>query len=88
MRWEVGKGHMYLRLIHVDVWQKPTQCCNAIIFQLKINLRNTWQIESILKVGGTFPLPSWNTFISGHPSDRFHSPQKRSGLKRSWTEGF
>ena len=23
--------------IHVDVWQKPTQQCKAIIFQLKIN---------------------------------------------------
>ena len=24
-------------LIHVDVWQKPTQHCKEIIFQLKIN---------------------------------------------------
>ena len=24
-------------LIHVDVWQKPTQPCKAIILQLKIN---------------------------------------------------
>ena len=41
--WEVGgkfkrKGTcVYLWLIHVDVWQKPTQYCQAIIFQLKIN---------------------------------------------------
>ena len=26
-----------LRLIHVDVWQKPTQYCTAIILQLKVN---------------------------------------------------
>ena len=26
-----------LWLIHVDVWQKPTQYCKAIIFQLKIS---------------------------------------------------
>ena len=26
-----------LWLIHVDVWQKPTQYCKAIILQLKIN---------------------------------------------------
>ena len=26
---------VYLWLIHVDVWQKPTQYCKAIIFQLK-----------------------------------------------------
>ena len=24
-------------LIHVNIWQKPTQHCKAIIFQLKIN---------------------------------------------------
>ena len=40
--WEVG-GRLkregtcvYLWLIHVDVWQKPTQHCKAIIVQLKI----------------------------------------------------
>ena len=31
---------MYLWLIHVDVWQKPTQYYNPIIFQLKIKLKN------------------------------------------------
>ena len=36
------KGHMrgtyvYLWLTHIDVWQKPTQYCKAIILQLKIN---------------------------------------------------
>ena len=78
--WEgdfLGRGHMYLRLIHVDVWHKPTQYCNIIIFQLNINFKNMRQIESILKMGGTFPLPSWNTFISGYSSDSFQTPQKR-----------
>ena len=28
---------VYLWLIHVDVWQKPTQYCKTIILQLKIN---------------------------------------------------
>ena len=43
MEWEVGgrfkkKGTcIYLWLIHVDEWQKPTQCCKAIILQLKVN---------------------------------------------------
>jgi hypothetical protein len=27
--------YVYLLLIHVAVWQKPTQHCKAIIFQLK-----------------------------------------------------
>ena len=29
--------YAYLRLIYVDVWQKPIQCCKAIILQLKIH---------------------------------------------------
>ena len=29
--------YVCLWLIHVDVWQKPTQYYKAIIFQLKIN---------------------------------------------------
>jgi hypothetical protein len=39
-RWEggsKGRGHEYMWLIHVDVWQKPTLYCKAIIPQLKIN---------------------------------------------------
>ena len=29
--------YVYLRLIHVDVWQKPTQYCKAITLQVKVN---------------------------------------------------
>ena len=29
--------YVCLRLIHVDVWQKPTQYWKAIILQLKVN---------------------------------------------------
>ena len=29
--------YVYLWLTHVDVWQKPTQYCKAIICQLKIS---------------------------------------------------
>ena len=29
--------YIYLWLIHVDVWQNPTQFCKVIILQLKIN---------------------------------------------------
>ena len=35
----------YLWLIHVDVWQKPTQYCKAIIPQLKINKQTNKQTE-------------------------------------------
>ena len=43
MLWEVGRRfkregtHVYLWKIHVDVWQKLTQYCKAIILQLKIS---------------------------------------------------
>ena len=30
-----GRRRMYIWLIHVGVWQKPTQCCKAIILQWK-----------------------------------------------------
>ena len=41
-RWEGGLGwgiHVYPWLIHVNVWQKPLQCCKVISLQLikKIN---------------------------------------------------
>ena len=36
-----GRAHkVYLWLIHVDVWQKPTQYYKAIILQLKIKQTN------------------------------------------------
>ena len=31
-----GGTHVYLWLIHVDVWQKPPQYCKVIILQLKL----------------------------------------------------
>ena len=31
------KTYIYLWPIHVDIWQKPTLYCKAIIFQVKIN---------------------------------------------------
>ena len=39
--------HVDLWLVHVDVWQKPTQYCKTIIFQIKIN--NFKNINKILK---------------------------------------
>ena len=32
-----GGTYVHLWLIHVDVWQKPTQYCKTIILQLQIN---------------------------------------------------
>ena len=54
-RWEGGsrrRGHMlYLWLIHVDVWQKPTQYCKAIILQLGIHhLKNNFKKHYKIKL--------------------------------------
>lgn len=47
----VAQTQVYLWLIHIDVWLKPTQYCNTIILQLKIN-------EFNLKNKGQFMLNS------------------------------
>ena len=45
MEWEMGgifkrEGtYVYLRMIHVDLWQKATQYYKAIILQLKIKFK-------------------------------------------------
>ena len=44
--------YVSLPLVHVNVWQKPTQYCTAIILQLKINTllkKKMGFIVSILK---------------------------------------
>ena len=50
---EVGWGEKFKRegicvhlwLIHVDVWQKPTQHCKTIILQLKIKKEKFGDVE-------------------------------------------
>ena len=49
MGWEVGgmfkreRTYVYLWLIHTDVWQRPAQCCETIILQLKIKKKEKWE---------------------------------------------
>ena len=35
----MGEDVVHLRLMHGDVWQKPSQQCKIIILQLKIKLK-------------------------------------------------
>ena len=46
---EGGDMCVYLWLIHVDVWQKPTQYCKAIILQLK-KKKATGKIKQRIKI--------------------------------------
>ena len=55
MGWEVGRRftregtHVYLWLIHADVWRKPTKYCKAIILQLKISTLKKKEINDFCK---------------------------------------
>ena len=68
MGWEVGKRfkregmYVHLWLIHVDVWQKPTQYCKAIILQLKIN--KFFLKESHHKGDSCLPQVFWGVDLS------------------------
>ena len=37
-----------LGVIRIAVWQKPTQRCKAIIFQLKLNLKKRWEKKTLI----------------------------------------
>ena len=41
--------YVYLWLTRVDVWQKPTQCCKAITFQLKVNFKKEMKAKTTYK---------------------------------------
>ena len=47
-RFKREKMCVYLWLIHADVWQKPTQYCKTIIFQLKLNIFLKCSIENVI----------------------------------------
>ena len=49
-------GDVCIQLIHVGVWQKPTQCCKAIILQLKKKKLPHLQKAERVAQGGSFQL--------------------------------
>ena len=50
--------YVYLWLICVVVWQKPTQHCKAIILQLKIKIKNK---DNAYKIFSSVPDPEEGT---------------------------
>ena len=50
VRFNREETHVYLWLIHVDVWQTPTQYCKAIIFQLNRNKEKNTSTRNSLAV--------------------------------------
>ena len=64
MGWETagaqeGGTAVYLWLIHVDVWQRPTRCCKAIILQLKTNKKGYLLSHKLVPL---FGFPSLRSF--------------------------
>ena len=58
---DLNISQLKIHAIGVGVWQKPKQCCKAIILQLKINnFKNMYAIESSL----CFVLPLAGTITS------------------------
>ena len=45
--------YVYLWLIHVDVWKKPTQYCKAIILQLKNKLKKKYEVVHTIQCAQT-----------------------------------
>jgi len=70
-RWE--GTCVYLWLIHVDVWQKPTQQCKAIILQIKIN--NFLKIKYMITSKKNYKLPR----------ERFKGEEAETTNKRKYT---
>jgi len=59
VRFKREGAYVYLWLIHVTVWQKPTQHYKAIILQLNFLKRNTREINKYFLVLSTH----WALFL-------------------------
>ena len=61
--------HVCLWLIHIDVWQKPTQYCKAIILQLKKKKKKTEGMEVRLHML-VWISQAWSTLMRNFPGHR------------------
>ena len=84
-----GTG-MYLWLIHVDVWQKPTQYCKAIILQLKINkLKKFFKEILICLCGGVVVLPNCSEKVRHFlPDDPAFPAEMKACAHKDWCSSF
>ena len=76
--------YVYLWLIHVDVGQKPTQYCKAVILRLKINTSMKSQKKGVkhLHVDSPLtPVSPHNSFPSSFPWQKPGHPTQ-AGLER------
>ena len=67
--------YVYLGVIHIDVWQKPTQFCKAFILQLKNNFKKVKEGESPPPLCAVVLPPSpWNTLHACPSRDQIGVP--------------
>ena len=62
---------MYTWLIHVDVWQKPTQCCCCVVCSVMSDSANPWAVTHQTPLPMEFSRQEyWNGLPFPHPGDR------------------
>ena len=77
-RWEGGSGwgiHVYPRLIHVNVWEKPLQYCKVISLKLKKKKlkcynSSTWQPRGLQCLAGLQKKWQWLGQLRSHQVER------------------
>ena len=65
--------HVYLWLIHVDVWQKPTQFCKTIILQVRNKYFFKKRLCSLFKCM-TWAETLWaslSVYLTSNPDDSY-----------------
>ena len=67
----VGGIYVYLWLIHIDIWQKPTQYCKTTILRLEINKFKTFLEKSLYFNVGCIVLPGSSPQFNPYPSTLF-----------------
>ena len=79
--------HVSLRLIHVEIWQKTTKFCEAIILQLKKKALSsklfmvTWYAAVHGVAKGEAWLSNWTTFLVKNLSNHHYSNKERKKVK-------
>ena len=82
-RFKMEETYVCRWLTHVDVWQKPTQYCKAIILQLKIK-----KLKKILTITAMFPstrlsaLPHLNPSFQQHREEKVSKPISQVRIQR------
>ena len=93
-RFKRERIHVYLWLIHVEVWQKTTKFCKAIILQLKINKNLKIPLLNIMAnlrlYSDIFPIlfQTWNEYLQLYRIIKFERFPRRPQARSKCTDKF